>query len=236
MRCILIRKMKELLLQPRLQHLADLIPQGARLADVGTDHGYLPVWLMQHDRVKYAIAADIAQEPLDHARRTAEEYGIEDIRFRLCSGLDGIDSKEVDYIVIAGMGGDTIVSILSSAPWTKDGAKLLLQPMTKIEMLRSWLADNGYRYIAESLVWDKDHLYPVMEIVGGPQEKLTAAEEWAGIKFAEDPLYGEYLSHQITRLQKAIDGLNKANDCCSHDRACEFESIQKALEEKRNAL
>ena len=76
MRCILsgVGEMKELQLQPRLQLLADLVPQGARLADIGTDHGYLPVWLMQQERITSAIAADIGAEPLEHARRTAEEY------------------------------------------------------------------------------------------------------------------------------------------------------------------
>ena len=236
MRCVLIGKMKELQLQPRLQHLANLIPQGVRLADIGTDHGYLPVWLIQQGRIDHAIAADIAQEPLAHAKRTAEEYDTENIHFRLCSGLDGIGPEEVDYIVIAGMGGDTIVSILSAAPWTKNGVKLLLQPMTKVEMLRSWLADNGYCFTAESLVWDKEYLYPVMEVTGGTQKKLTAAEQWAGTEFADDPLYGEYLTHQILRLQKAIDGLNKANDGRSRGRACELEEIRKALEEKRDAL
>ena len=236
MRCALIGKMKELQLQPRLQHLADLVPQGVRLADIGTDHGYLPTWLIQHGRIDCAIAADIAREPLEHARRTAEEHGVENIHFRLCDGLDGIAEGEVDFIVIAGMGGDTIVSILTSAPWTKNGVRLLLQPMTKVEMLRSWLADNGYCFTSESLVWDKEYLYPVMELMGGTQEKLTAAEEWAGIKLSNDPLYSEYLMHQMSRLQKAIDGLNRANDCCSHGRACEFENIRKALEEKRNAL
>ena len=262
MRCVLIGKMKELQLQPRLQHLANLIPQGVRLVDIGTDHGYLPVWLIQQGRIDRAIAADIAQEPLAHAKRTAEEYDTENIHFRLCSGLDGIGPEEVDYIVIAGMGGDmichildsafwcldrrykliagmggdTIVSILSAAPWTKNGVKLLLQPMTKVEMLRSWLADNGYCFTAESLVWDKEYLYPVMEVTGGTQKKLTAAEQWAGTEFADDPLYGEYLTHQILRLQKAIDGLNKANDGRSRGRACELEEIRKALEEKRKTL
>ena len=77
---------KYLQLQPRLQLLADLVPQGARLADIGTDHGYLPVWLLQRGKIAAAIAADIGEEPLQHARRTAEEYGVDGIEFRLCDG------------------------------------------------------------------------------------------------------------------------------------------------------
>ena len=81
--------MKHLQLQPRLRLLADMVPQGARLADIGTDHGYLPVWLMQQGRIASAIAADIGPEPLAHARRTAEEYGAA-LDLRLCDGLRGI--------------------------------------------------------------------------------------------------------------------------------------------------
>ena len=76
---------RQLQLQPRLQLLADLVPSGARLADVGTDHGYLPVWLLQHGRISAAIAADIGPEPLEHARRTAAEHGVQGIDFRLAT-------------------------------------------------------------------------------------------------------------------------------------------------------
>ena len=85
--------MKHLQLQPRLRLLANMVPQGARLADIGTDHGYLPVWLMQQGRIASAIAADIGPEPLDHARRTAAEYGAA-LDLRLCDGLRGIAPHE----------------------------------------------------------------------------------------------------------------------------------------------
>ena len=119
---------KKLTLQPRLQMLADLVPRGAVLADVGTDHGYLPVWLLQEGRIGRAIASDINERPLDHARQTAREYDCEDeIQFRLCGGLDGYVPGEADTIIIAGMGGDTIASILEAAPWTREnGIQLLL--------------------------------------------------------------------------------------------------------------
>lgn len=228
--------MKELQLQPRLQLLADLVPQGARLADIGTDHGYLPVWLLQKGRIVSAIAADIGAEPLEHARRTAEEYEVQGIDFRLCDGLRDIAPEETDTVVIAGMGGDTIVSILSEVPWTKNGVRLLLQPMSKVEMLRVWLADNGYAFTDERLVWDKNFLYPVFVVTGGAMPKLTAVQEYAGVMLDHDPLYGDYLDKQMERLQKAIDGLNRANDCISHGVACEREAIRRALEEKRRSL
>lgn len=226
--------MKQLQLQPRLQLLLTLIPQGARLVDVGTDHGYLPVALLQQGRIQSAIATDIGEEPLQHARRTAAEYEITNLDFRLCDGLQGVSPDEVDTIVIAGMGGETIISILTASPWTRAGKILLLQPMTKVELLRSWLAENGYAFRQERLVWDKGILYPISIVSGGETRPLTAIEQYAGVAMDDDPLYADYLTSQMSRLQKAIEGLNRANDCCSHGRACEFEAIRKALEEKRD--
>ena len=137
--------MEKLHLQPRLHLLADLVPQGAKLADIGTDHGYLPVYLLQKGRIASAIAADIGRAPLEHARRTAQQYGVEDdMRFLCCDGLQGIGPEDVDTVVVAGMGGETIIHILSQASWTKAGSTLLLlQPMTKQEDLRRWLNENG---------------------------------------------------------------------------------------------
>ena len=169
--------MKKLLLQPRLQLLSELIPENARLADIGTDHGYLPVALIQQGKIQSAIASDIGEEPLEHAKRTAEEYGISGIDFRLCSGLDGISPKEADTVVIAGMGGETMISILSAAPWTRENMLLLLQPMTKIEDLRRWLGENGYDFEKERLVWDKGNLYPIFVVRGGQARKLSAVEQ-----------------------------------------------------------
>ena len=152
---------KQLALQPRLHMLARLVPEDCRLTDVGTDHGYLPVSLLQQGRIPSAIASDIGAEPLEHARRTAMQYGVTDIDFRLCPGLSAIAPEETDVIVIAGMGGETIIAILQAAPWTKDGRHtLLLQPMTKAADLRHWLADNGYTFTGEHLVEDKGRLYP----------------------------------------------------------------------------
>ena len=165
---------RELSLQPRLALLASLVPQGAVLADVGTDHGYIPVCLRQRGVIDRAIASDIGREPLEHARRTAEEYGVGGIDLRLCAGLDAIAPEECDTVLIAGMGGETIWGILAAAPWTRDGRHtLLLQPQTKIEELRLRLCENGYAVTREHLVRDKGKLYVVMTVTAG--ERYTPA-------------------------------------------------------------
>ena len=160
---------RTLTLQPRLWAIADLVPPGSRLADVGTDHGYIPAALLLEGRIGEAIASDIGREPLEHAARTARQWGVADrMELRLCDGLSAIAPGEADTVVIAGMGGDNIVDILSAAPWTREGTLLLLQPMSRPETLRRWLPENGYAVTAEELVLDKGTIYPILSVRGGP--------------------------------------------------------------------
>lgn len=225
---------KGLPLQPRLRAIAALVPDGARLVDVGTDHGFIPVDLLLSDRVVSAIASDIGAAPLDHARRTAEQYGLtEGIEFRLCDGLRGISADEVDCIVIAGMGGDNIVSILEAAPWTKENAFLLLQPMSKAEVLRSWLPSNGYRVVAEQLVADKGVIYPILSVRGGEMRPVEEYEFWGGFLLDGDPLQERYLDERILRLRRAAAGLEKARDPALQERRSELCGIISALEQQK---
>lgn len=223
---------KKLQLQPRLQLLADLVPDGSRLADIGTDHGYLPVRLLQDGRIPSAIAADVGREPLQHAVRTAEEYGVAGIDFRLCDGLRGVSPQEVDTIVIAGMGGETMIHILSAADWTKEPNRytLLLQPMTKTGELRRWLADNGYCFTAERLVWDKEFLYPVMIVTGGQQAEVSDLQLEYGICLQNDPLYNDFLVQQIARLRRAADGKRKSDKDAVRHEATELDDICNQLQ------
>lgn len=225
---------KQLALQPRLHLLARLVPEGCRLTDVGTDHGYLPVALLQQGRIAAAIASDIGAEPLEHARRTAMQYGVDGMDFRLCAGLSGVAPEETDVIVIAGMGGETIISILQDAPWTADGRhRLLLQPMTKAAALRRWLADNGYTFTDEHLVEDKGRIYPILCVEGGVFRALTEAEALCGVLLADDPLYAAYLTEHITKLRRSAEGLRRSSDPGGGRLAVQAESLAAELEERR---
>lgn len=226
---------KKLQLQPRLACLADCVPRGARLADVGTDHGYLPVWLLQRGLIRSAVASDINEEPLQHAKRTAAEYGVtEGIEFRLCSGLSDIRADEVDAVAIAGMGGEMIVSILSAAPWTlKSDITLLLQPMTKPEILRSWLVTNGYKITTERLVRDKGVLYTVILATAGKSAPITMAQAYCGVETAREPLYGEYVDERIAKLTRAANGLHRANRTDAPERIAELEAIIAELQQRK---
>lgn len=223
-----------LALQPRLRAIADLVPDGARLVDVGTDHGFIPVDLLLSERIPYAIASDIGAAPLDHARRTALQHDLtEGIEFRLCDGLKGISPDEVDCIVIAGMGGDNIASILEAAPWAKEETLLILQPMSKAEVLRQWLPSNGYQVIAERLVADKGVIYPILSVRGGHMTVEDGSQFWGGFLLDNDPLLERYLDERILRLRRAAAGLEKAKDPAMQDRRSELCAIISALEQKK---
>lgn len=220
-------------LTPRLQRIADWIRPGARIADVGTDHAYLPVWLRQQDRVSFAIASDLRRGPLEHAKETGRIYGIDRIDFRLCDGLAGISPEEVDTVVIAGMGSETICSILAAAPWTADGNHtLLLEPQSHTDRLRLFLSQNGYRIIRECLVYDRGTIYPVMEVTAG-NEALTLGQLWGGAKLLHDPLGDRYIIETMIRLQGAVAGLNRSTKEKDQQRAEELRDILTALLQMR---
>ncbi len=220
---------RELELSTRLQLLADWVPQGARLVDVGTDHAHLPLWLAINGRVSFAIASDLRKGPLERAKENGARYGAENVEYRLCNGLEAIRPEEVDTISIAGMGGETIAAILEAAPWTKDERyTLLLSPHTKSEILREWLAENGYCIRREALIYDRNTLYPVME-VGKGEMKLSLGQIWGGAKLLHDPAGDRYLIQRIIRLQSAVAGANRSAAEEDRRRADETRDIITAL-------
>ncbi len=226
---------EKLELGPRLRAIADLVPPDCRcLADIGTDHGYVPAALLLAGRVGRAVAADVGALPLDHARRTAARCGVEDrMDLRLGDGLSVLSPGEADVIVIAGMGGDTIAGILAAAPWSRDGPLLLLQPMSRACELRRWLPERGYAVRAETLVQDKGVLYPILSAAGGTMAPASEAQAWGGFLLEGDPLWGRYLSDRILRLRRAAAGLERARDPALAVKRTALLSAAAALEQKR---
>ena len=160
--------MKRVKLTARLKTLADFIENGASVADIGSNHGYLAVYLAQNNTMNRIIATDISTASLDAARRTALEYNMsEAIIFHTASGLDGISPDDIDTIIAAGLGGETILSILDNAPWTKTpGKRLILQPQSKYDVLFRFLYDKGYDIKTVKYVWDKKKRYIVVHAEG----------------------------------------------------------------------
>lgn len=219
-------------LSKRLATIAGLIPKTGGVADVGTDHGCIPVWLCQNGHTGRLIATDIRKGPLDSARRTASENGVADmIEFCLCDGLSGVDGQDIDTVVIAGMGGETIASILGAALWTKNGAVLLLQPMSKADFLRRWLVENGFLIKAEGLVRD-GILYEIITACGGEDTPLSEAEALTG-RFgivSGLALFPERLDELINRSRRTIAGLRSAK----RPDAARLEKETGILEELQN--
>jgi len=159
-------------LSPRLTAAASLVRQGSFVADVGTDHAYLPIALCLAGQVRGAIATDVNRGPLEQARGHIYSCGLEDkISLRLCDGLCGVETYEPDDVLICGMGGDLIRRILSDAPWIqKEGLRLILQPMTHAEHLRQYLCENGFDIVEERLA-EEDRVYQIIaaEYTGQPR-------------------------------------------------------------------
>ncbi len=220
-------------LTPRLQAVADFVPEGARLADIGTDHAYLPVSLILKGHIPGAVAGDVRKGPLDHARQTAQEYGCTDkITFRLCDGLKDVKSYETDAIAIAGMGGETIIDILSAVRWVKEKEiPVILQPMSRQPELRRWLWQNGYEIQGETIVQEGDTLYVILLAKPGKTMSMTAAEEWAGRQSEgmDAPLRGAYLEHLLERLNWAMSGIAKSKEGERSPRYLELAGIHADL-------
>ena len=216
-------------LTPRLRTIADLVPLGSSFADIGTDHAYLPTWLLLNGIIERAIAADLREGPLERARETARKYSVEDkMEFRLCDGLNAVQEGEVSVIAIAGMGGDTIAHILGQAPWTKNSEiTLLLQPMTSQPDLRQWLFENGYCIESERVVREGEKLYTILSVKAGMMNELTPAELWAG-KQSRDPLRGEFLDHVAQKVGKVLDGQRSAS-CPNAEIIMQLEQILSGL-------
>lgn len=201
-----------MILSKRLQCIADLVPVGSRVVDVGTDHAYIPLWLLEHGVSEYVIASDIKEGPLEKAKNNALREGTrEGIRFVLAPGLAGCEAEEVDCILIAGMGGETIIEILTAAPWARE-KHLVLQPQTKLPQLRRWLNDNAYDVIDARLVYDSGRLYQVWQVVAGARRGLTAFELLLepSLVAKADPLLPVYVDQLVKKLHIRIQGLEKA--------------------------
>ncbi|MBQ9976762.1 MAG: SAM-dependent methyltransferase [Clostridia bacterium] len=157
--------MPEARLSRRLYAAFLLVEGGVCVADIGTDHGYLPIELVKCGKAPSAIASDINPQPLEKARANIEREGLSlKIELRLTDGAVGLEDR-AEELVIAGMGGELIAEIVRKAEFTrKKGFHMVLQPMTKTPELRRWLWDNGYRITCEKYLEDSGHFYTVLSV------------------------------------------------------------------------
>lgn len=166
-------------LSGRLRACCNFIAPGDRVVDVGTDHGYLGIWLLQQGIASSVIASDIVPGPLSAARSNAEKYGVtERMEFYLSDGLQAVP-RDFNTMVCAGMGADTMISILSAAPWMRDSRyRMILQCQSKTPQLRKYLSDNGWRITEETVLRDGRFLYTVMEVYYQQDYPKLDVGEW----------------------------------------------------------
>lgn len=206
-------------LSKRLSAVASLVKPGSRIADVGTDHGYIPVYLCKAGLIRGAVASDINEGPLSSCKAFVEQEGLADkIEVRLSDGLDKLCSDEFDTVIIAGMGGELIADILSRCTYLSS-KHIILNPMTHPEIARKFLYDNGYEIISDIVVRDSNHCYSVFDALytGEIMGKKRADYYLGNIKdFSEK----EYFIHLLNFLKNK----SKSGD--------DYSDIITALEEK----
>ena len=222
----------------RLLCCASMVEPGARVADIGTDHGYLGIYLLQTGAARHVIACDLRKDPLENAKRNAKLFGMDGaMEFRLSDGLSEILPDEVDTIVMAGMGGDLIQKILSQCPWRRqNGLQFILQPQSAGNVLRRWLCEDGFEILREEPVQDGNFLYTVMALRQGAPEPLTPGTEYASpaLLRSGSPLVENYLARVETALQATVDGLTNAEKQRPERLAYFAQALREIQEMRRN--
>lgn len=220
------------MLDGRLSLCAKFVSDGGRACDVGTDHAYLVAELLLSGKCISAIACDIADGPLLSAKMTIEKNNLsEKAEVIKSDGLDNISPDGITDVVIAGMGGELIRDIVLRADWLKNGVNIILQPMTKPEILRESLMKNGYEIAKEECASDKNHAYTVIcfKYSGNIRENISLKEKWLGkISDNKNPHNIAYAKLFLSKEDKIIGGMKLSGDTKYIE---EHESIAKIFDD-----
>ena len=215
------------LLTPRLLKIAEMVKEGASVIDVGTDHAYVPIYLVSEKKAKRALATDVNDGPIRRAAENISAYGLSDfITTQKTNGLCGVDSSMFDTIIIAGMGGILIGEILEKATDT-DGKTFILQPMTAAMELREYLVNHGYIISEEAIVSEEEKLYTVIKAKKGQDVPYTKVELLVGRKNLNDPLYPLLKAKIKKKLEAKLAGKLQAKE----QDMDEIKYIQNLIEE-----
>ena len=196
-------------LTPRLAATASLVVGGGTVVDIGTDHAYLPAYLIQSGKVNSAIAADVRKSPLENAKETVLKYNLQDkITLKLSDGLAEINKDEADEIVFAGMGGTLIAEKLSECNWVKnEKLHFIFQPQSKAEDLREYLYSNGFEISQELAVSEGRRYYIAFDAVyTGKIKEFTLSDCFIG-KLPKNEDAKMHLTNQLNRLEKKYSAL-----------------------------
>ena len=222
-------------LSDRLLACANFVGRGNRVADIGCDHGYLSIHLLTQGIARSCIASDVNEGPLLSARRNAAKYGVANkIEFYLSDGVASIP-RDFDDLVCAGMGADTMIHILESAPWLKsEQYRLILQCQSKRPELRKWLYENGFAIRRETLAKDGKFCYPVTEVVYAPGESLKGAEFYItpALRASGSPLLPAFYDRVVGGIRTSVEGLSRTGG----EKYEEMKAILEELLEMKEAI
>lgn len=217
----------------RLTALANLVPQGMRAADIGTDHGLLPCYLITENISPSVIAVDINKGPLEKAEHNIDLYNLKGlVETRLGDGLKALKPQEAEAIIIAGMGGGTMVEILNGSREVADAAgRLIFQPMTGSEAVRRWLQDNGLAIIEEDLIYEEGRIFEIIAAEKGEMPKLSQAELNFGpiLIRKKHPLLNDLLEKELAALQEIIKQLAKSNSEEAQEKSHSFKKKEEMI-------
>lgn len=227
-------------LSQRLLALARLVPPGLRVADIGTDHALLPCYLVEEGIIPYAVGIDVHRGPYEAAWRSIRSHGLENkLEVRLGDGLKNIEPGEVEVVIIAGMGGSTIVEILEESPHVVRGLRMLiLQPMNGSQALRRWLESCGWVICTEELVAEDGFIYEIIAARRGAGKPLSEIEASYGpilIKYRH-PLLGEVLEKDLQKMQDILDQLAKSQSEEAKEKACLLRKKIQLIKELKQCL
>lgn len=199
-------------LSNRLLTCCQFVHPGDRVADIGCDHGYLGIYLLKNGIASSVIASDVNESPLHSAVINAHKFGVQDqISFHLSDGLRNVP-RDFDCLVCAGMGADTMISILEAAPWIRNPKyRLVLQCQSKRPELRKYLSAAGFSISRETLAKDGKFIYPVMEVIYSPGNTPNLWDYYITPQLLEDnsPLLPEFLARVIHGLEESAKGLSR---------------------------
>lgn len=226
-------------LPPRLLTISDLIPKGSVVADIGTDHALLPIYLIKNGIAKSAIASDIADGPLNSARKNITAHALEGkIEVVKSDGLVNVYPFTPETVIIAGMGGETIRDIIANCGYSISGAPLfLLQPMTHTELLREYLMTNGFSILSETVIQEEHRFYVIISAKFSKKAehyfKLSGKTDYelGGITKKTSAASENYLKWRRQTAQKALQGIQKSQgfEQKKSDLTALIEEIDKRL-------
>jgi len=224
-----------MVLGERLSAVASFVKNGAKVADIGTDHAKIPIYLVKNNKISFAVASDKNEGPLAFAKKNISSFGLEkNIKIIRGDGLESLKIGEVDTIIIAGMGGRLITEILSNSPQilTKI-SHLILQPMNEGNILREWLQKNNWKIENEILLKEDNKIYEIISVVQGKMQELNSVELLLGpiILNNKNDILKERLNNIIGKTKRKILGMEKSNNKINSQNYFYEKNKLKLLEE-----